>query len=301
MMRFNAALARRVALILGLSFPTFCNALADGRAVLPPRWMVEAYLSDAVVKPSRDDIARAIIPGFGFVPAFLGGGGPDYASALAAIPNKTVILAADTSSASDGATLTSSPFPNAGSAGTNFVGSAVWKTGIISGKRVVRATATSATMTSSLTLSTLIGGDLTWSFWFVAALTGASNNDIIGDVGGYLWAFSTASTRQLQSRAFNRTGSTQNWGYSFTDGAPFVASAKVDASGNMRVNFNGATTSFANGFLEPWVKTGTFKGWGGHGASVIADMGEQVWSSDHVSDQVQDNFVAGLKLKWGIA
>lgn len=75
MMRFNAALARRVALILGLSFPTFCNALADGRAVLPPRWMVDAYLSDALVKPSRDDIARAIIPGLGMMPAFLGGVG----------------------------------------------------------------------------------------------------------------------------------------------------------------------------------------------------------------------------------
>ncbi len=74
-MRFNAALARRVALILGLSFPTFCNALADGRAVLPPKWMVDAYLSDALVKPSRDDIARAIIPGLGMVPAFLGGAG----------------------------------------------------------------------------------------------------------------------------------------------------------------------------------------------------------------------------------
>lgn len=72
-MRFNVALARRVALILGLSFPAFSNALAEGRAVLPPRWMVEAYLSDAVVKPSRDDIARAIIPGLGMVPAFLGG------------------------------------------------------------------------------------------------------------------------------------------------------------------------------------------------------------------------------------
>lgn len=72
-MRFNAALARRVALILGLSFPTFCNALADGRAVLPPRWMVDAYLSDALVKPSRDDIARAILPGLGMVPAFMGG------------------------------------------------------------------------------------------------------------------------------------------------------------------------------------------------------------------------------------
>lgn len=72
-MRFNAALARRVALILGLSFPAFSNALADGRAVLPPRWMVEAYLSDALVKPSRDDIARAIIPGLGMVPAFVGG------------------------------------------------------------------------------------------------------------------------------------------------------------------------------------------------------------------------------------
>lgn len=73
-MRFNAALARRVALILGLSFPAFSNALAEGRAVLPPKWMVEAYLSDALVKPSRDDIARAIIPGLGMVPAFLGQG-----------------------------------------------------------------------------------------------------------------------------------------------------------------------------------------------------------------------------------
>ena len=79
-MRFNAALARRVALILGLSFPSFSAALADGRAVLPPRWMVEAYLSDALVKPSRDDIARAIIPGLGMVPAFVGGasGPPTY-------------------------------------------------------------------------------------------------------------------------------------------------------------------------------------------------------------------------------
>lgn len=76
-MRFNVALARRVALILGLSFPTFCNALADGRAVLPPRWMVEAYLSDALVKPSRDDIARAIIPGLGMVPAFISGAASD--------------------------------------------------------------------------------------------------------------------------------------------------------------------------------------------------------------------------------
>lgn len=71
-MRFNAPLARRVALILGLSFPAFSNALADGRAVLPPKWMVEAYLSDALVKPSRDDIARAIIPGLGMMPAFMG-------------------------------------------------------------------------------------------------------------------------------------------------------------------------------------------------------------------------------------
>ena len=75
MMRFNAALARRVALILGLSFPTFCNALADGRAVLPPRWMVEAYLSDVLVKPSREDIARAIIPGLGMA---LGFSGPSF-------------------------------------------------------------------------------------------------------------------------------------------------------------------------------------------------------------------------------
>ncbi|MFA7308356.1 MAG: hypothetical protein WC026_16990, partial [Hyphomicrobium sp.] len=79
-MRINVALARRVALILGLSFPTFCNALADGRAVLPPKWMVEAYLSDALVKPSRDDIARAIIPGLGMVPAFMGGGKPGVAT-----------------------------------------------------------------------------------------------------------------------------------------------------------------------------------------------------------------------------
>lgn len=80
MMRFNAALARRVALILGLSFPAFSNALADGRAVLPPRWMVEAYLSAALVKPSRDDIARAIIPGLGMVPAFISGASdpPNY-------------------------------------------------------------------------------------------------------------------------------------------------------------------------------------------------------------------------------
>ena len=65
--------ALRVALILGLSPSAFSSALADGRAVLPPKWMVEAYLSDALVKPSRDDIARAIIPGLGMVTAFMGG------------------------------------------------------------------------------------------------------------------------------------------------------------------------------------------------------------------------------------
>ena len=77
--------ARRVALILGISFPVFNAALTDGRAVMPPRWMVEAYLSDAVVKPSRDDIARAIIPGMGFVPAFLGGGGPTTPAVFVAV------------------------------------------------------------------------------------------------------------------------------------------------------------------------------------------------------------------------
>lgn len=71
-MQFNSNLARRVALILGMSFASLSSALADGRLRLPPEPMVKAYLS-GVSTINRDMLFMAMIPGAGAVAMHQGG------------------------------------------------------------------------------------------------------------------------------------------------------------------------------------------------------------------------------------
>ncbi len=199
-MRFNAALARRVALILGLSFPTFCNALADGRAVLPPKWMVEAYLSDALVKPSRDDIARAIIPGLGMVPAFLGGGKLSYTDAIAAITNKSIYVRGDSYGGSNGTAVTSANWTNEGSVGGAFSassGSIVWETNSQNGMPGVK-NPTSAQLTRSVDYNTLHGANGATTIFVVQKRAGSqggtsANNAYIGRYCSRLFQILAAS------------------------------------------------------------------------------------------------------------
>jgi hypothetical protein len=66
---------RKLALIIGVSYAALTAALADGRAVLPPQDMVQEYLHGKPSFVTRDDIQRAMIPGFMPLTGFMAGGG----------------------------------------------------------------------------------------------------------------------------------------------------------------------------------------------------------------------------------
>ena len=228
-----------------------------------------------------------------------------YASALAAITNKTIILDASISSAANADTLTTTPFANTGSAGGNFVGNATWRTNIQNGFRAVRSTSPAQPAEhSTLDLGTAMGestGTETWTIWLAGSLSGTSSGAVVAGGGGTFGPIYVGSSRALQTRFYNGSGyTTQDWGASFTDGAPFVASVRANSSGDMRVNFNGTVYSFSPSLnQETFFDAPTYALRGR--TSGTDYLFEEVWSSDSVSNAVQDNFVTALKTKWSIA
>lgn len=311
-MRFNAALARRVALILGLSFPTFCNALADGRAVLPPRWMVEAYLSDALVKPSRDDIARAIVPGLGMVPAFMGGGF-SYADAIAAITNKSIYLRGDSFTGSDGATITggANAWTNEGSSGGTFVrsgsGNYVWENNSQNGMPGVKLSSAAAShLTQATDYNTLHGVKGAMTVFAVerrSGTQGTATDDslytnaggILGDISGYAGYY--YSTRNIWY--YRYTSQNQDSGLAFADSVPFVVGMRINTSGNFRINFNNesvysdlasrdAPSSSSSDIFVAKTNSTTTRGY------------EYIVTADVLADELIDKIVGALKQKWGI-
>jgi len=314
-MRFNAALARRVALILGLSFPTFCTALADGRAVLPPRWMVEAYLSDAVVKPSRDDIARAIIPGLGMVPAFISGGSKDYATWLASVPNKQLIMDASSYSGSDGTPLSTTHWVNSGTAGGYDDRSAsYWRTGAHNSMPVVEGTY--GAVTSMPFCKTMLGNsDTEFTMWAVHKRGNtapyASRRDIYTDYSGGFFSpiqmganGSSYSTRFIAESGGGDTGFI-TWGpnISAINSAWVVALRARKSDNSLRGNVKGVAYNIASGISQislpnggstyRWISTGE--------AQSMAYQMEIILAKTAASDQLMDDGVQVLMQKWGIS
>ena len=301
-MRFNAALARRVALILGLSLPAFNTALADGRAVLPPRWMIEAYLSGALVKPSRDDIARAIIPGLGMAPAFLGGGKLSYTDAIAAITNKSIYVRGDSYGGSNGTQVSSSNWTNEGSVGGAFTSAAsgiVWETNSQNGMPGVKNPVSGGALTRAVDYNTLHGTNGAMTLFVVEKRSGSQSTSgvFLGDQNFFTGHRFNTRTIEYYDGLVSFTQSTS---LSYTDDVPHVIGIRVNTSGNLRVNFNGASVySDATSRSAPTSSAANLLLFRNNNTSNNYFY-ECICTADVLSDALIDNIVIALKEKWGI-
>lgn len=243
------------------------------------------------------------------------GGGADYASALAAISNKTLILEPDLSAGTTGQTLSTVNLNNTGSAGGSYRGTATWSgtggSGIngLNTFRLLSSGQTAGDTSNEPTGTALIGNsDLDFTTWGVYKATMSGSNfstTLLGLGSGTGWSpvqtgtFDTNIGYDLRTTSQTRAGTAG----SYTSGVPFVLSVRVDSSGNIRTNFNGTTstsyTSISSGTayenignritLNPQVSSDQYY-----------QYGTQVVSSGAVSDVVQDDFVSALKTRWGI-
>lgn len=239
-----------------------------------------------------------------------GGGIVPYATAVAAITNKTIYARADTATGADAATLTTTNWDNESVATPNINGTATYQTNILGGNRGILADASGEYGYPGSTLTTIVGGSgLSYTMFAVekrsgtqGASTGSSrfnNSLVMGDIGGYLFMTFDASSRRFIIQSYNGSYTTTDTGFDFTDNTPYVIAWKVEADGSVRVNFNGTIyTAGAGAQVNPSAFTGQFRmnKW-----TAGTNYGfEYIASSDAASNGDMDNLVTALKTKWGI-
>lgn len=237
------------------------------------------------------------------------GGATDYAGALAAIPNKTLILRGDSSSAANGTALSSSQWSNEGSGGGTFTsgfGSPTWETNSQNGMRgVLCDTSNEALANTTMTLSTMLGGTRDCTIFVVGKIgAGAAANDRSLLLNGISpsWEMGTSVTYEFFINTNNGGLVTVSSGLFHTPGSAFAVAVRVNSAGNVRFNLNGAVANFASSLPDP-TSTGfsqTMRAGRGSDVTPLRNY-EYVVSSDAVSDDLMDNFIIGLKTKWGIA
>lgn len=239
-----------------------------------------------------------------------GGGIVPYATAVAAITNKTLYARADTATGADGATLTTTNWDNEAVATPNVTGNATYQTNILGGNRGILADATGELGTVNQ-LSTAIGGSgLSYTMFAVEKRSGTQgsstgtnryqNSNVLGDSSGYLCMTFDTSSRRFILQSFSGSYSTTDTGFDFTDNTPYVLAWKVEADGSVRASFNGTIfTAGASSQVNPSSQTGQFRlnKW-----TAGTNYGfEYIVSSDAASNGDMDNLVTALKTKWGIS
>lgn len=235
---------------------------------------------------------------------------PDYATAMAAITDKTLYARADTSSAADGANLASSNWLDEatgnGMPAVSVAGGEVWKTNVQAGKRGVFVPGTYQGVDAEMTLATLIGsGTRDCTLFIVEKRSGTQGPGTYTNsksIGMDLWGltFSPAS----RAFAMYTYGASEGYialGPSFVDMTAYVLAVQVSSTGIVRANYNGT----------PYTPTGTLQLCAdfASGIQLISNRGtpgdnyglEYIVSSTRQSDSVVDNAVLALKAKWGIS
>lgn len=217
---------------------------------------------------------------------------------LATIPNKTLLLRADRSTAANGATLNASPWDDEIRT-SDFTGTATWETNSINGYRAMLSSGSGQRGASGLDLSTINGGDNSVTVWFSERRSGSQgsasfpggNSKIYSDQAGYFAVGFMANSNRIY--IFYNDGSNEgsiDTGFTLSDGIPYVGSFRVDTSGFVRVNFNGITSNPGQISLSFPLGTMAVNSWGAgqNRAHFYAA------SSDAVSNTLQDALVSAL-------
>lgn len=237
--------------------------------------------------------------------------GVAYATAVAAITNKTVYNRADTSSAANGNSLTTVPWVNE-ALSVNWTGAVpLWNTGVQNGLRGVNLSA-NGVITTTTNLNTVFGGTVDATFFAVEKRDGTqgaggqpvSNSTIIDDASQRFGLGFLTNTRQFGLDMFNGSAyTTFSIGASFTDSVAYVLAVQISSSGTIRVNFNGTIVS---------TTSGPFSGYFDVATAVVRPLHiqnnpttpqyalEYIASSVRQSDIDTDNLVQALKTKWAI-
>lgn len=249
------------------------------------------------------------VPGMSMPPGLLGGGA-GYADLLAQITSKTLYMDASNAGGVNNNTLATTNFANAGSAGGGSADAAsTWKANYQNGLMGVALTNTGGIDHTSSTMPLISGvfgsSDKIYTCWMVARRhTALADTSILFDrAGGLLIPIRLKSDGGFSTTHVAQAGTpsvTQTWtGLTHSLDNAFVASAKVTASGVLRVNVNGTAVTPSGGPLsvdgaaDPSLRTQV--------GNYYLDFFEVLVSNDDVGAALQDAFVAALKSKWGIA
>lgn len=302
---------RKLALILGVSYVALCSALADGRVVLPPKDMVEQVGRGVTARDIA--LAMGIIPGFGPGPGQFAGGGSEYATTLAALTNKTMLVRADLGSAADTTATTTTALDNELGNDYGTTGH-TWSTNSQNGLRGILGTGPSVAMlaASGVTIATCIntGGRNNTSF-VVAKLNGTQGsggstlqytNTILIGANDYWSIVFEANSMQFSLYMYNSAaGGYQNSpsSFSFTDNTAFVLALSISSGGNLRWNFNGSVVTQNVGFGSSDDSSNPF-GFNRNKSSGAGYLYEALTCNSEQSTTSVDAHVLALKAKWGI-
>lgn len=242
-----------------------------------------------------------------FVPAPFVSSGFSYASAIAAITNKSIYVRGDSYGGSNGQNVSGgNAWANAGSAGGSFSGTSTfhqWETNSLNGMPGVRGNQNGWPLSSSINYSLLFGTGGAMTFFAVEKRNGSQGTSSLWNNGAVILDSSGTSrtgiffnTRQFYYQ--ESPGLSQASGLSFADNAPYVLAVRVKTSGHLRVNLNGSIYSDTTTRSAPsstsqvnLLRPGNTNNNYGYEYIVTADV---------LADALIDNIVIALKKKWGI-
>lgn len=232
--------------------------------------------------------------------------GLSYSEAMDSIPSKLIYVRGDTYGGSNGTTLSSSSWANAGSLGGNFSGSSpalTWETSSQNGLPGVKNIGNGAQITTGHDYNLLPGTAGALTIFAVEKRNGSQGTpgfyggSIVSEQGGYsgyVW-----NTRTLEYYLYGGAGA--NTGLSYTDNVPFVCGIRMNTSGHLRVNLNGNIYSDTTSRGNPSASAGQ--------TYLLRNLNntsnnygyEYIVTKSVLSDIDVDKIVIALKSKWGIA
>ena len=225
-----------------------------------------------------------------------------YASAIAAVTNKSIYVRGDSYGGSNGTQVSASNWTNEGSAGGAFTSAysgVIWETNSQNGMPGVKNPVNGGSLTRAVDYNTLHGANGAMTLFVVEKRTGSqpSSGVFFGDQNAYTGhRFNTRAVEYYDLLV----GFTQSTGLSYTDDVPHVIGIRVNTSGNLRVNFNDAsfysdttsrsapTSSASN--LMMFRNANTSNNY----------FYECICTADVLPDALIDNIVIALKEKWAI-
>ena len=250
--------------------------------------------------------------GFPHATAMLAGGsGADYAAALAAVTNKTLILDASAGAGTAGQALSTTSLNNTGSAGGSFRGAAKWR-GVGNGQNGLNTVLVDSSGTSmqdgsnNPAIYTLIS-TVAFTAFLVCKINRPTDTttrwmDNGGVVNGWSPFQQQGSGRNIRSDLRGSSTVSQDWsGQTYSNNVAMVLALRCTAAGALRWNKNGTTGTLSTGPSYYDNNTNRLQFYPYNSDSDSFEFCEAVISSSDQTDQVMDALVLAMKAKWGIA